>query len=199
MKLELAILVVSCAVGSCPGQGTFTVTFDGPPRIAPGTGIFVEQYYEGGMWFRPLGIVGPGNGFVRTGSGIPGLPNNGTAYVQATFGDSLMFSFVDGSVFNLRSVEVAGYSEVVPNVTAYFTGYRSDGSTVRTSVLGSGLPFQTYTFGPEFSQLTRVEVPDFGSLDNFVIVTPEPGRGALLLLGTAVWAARRVRGGQVPV
>jgi hypothetical protein len=179
----------------CHGQGKVVrITFDGPPVVAPGTAIFVQQYYESGILFRPIGVVGSGNGFVRRGtSPRPGWPDDGTAYVQASLGDSLMFSSVDGSLFDLSSVDVAGYSAVVPDVTAYFIGYRADGSTVTTSFLGSGLVFSTLHFGPEFSNLVRVEVPDFGSLDNLVISIPEPSTGSLLTLGALLIGPRLIR------
>lgn len=45
--------------------------------------------------------------------------------------------------------------------------------------------FQTFSFGPEFSSLTRVEIPTYGwSLDNLVVAIPKPGRWALLILGS---------------
>ena len=46
--------------------------------------------------------------------------------------------------------------------------------------------FETFHFGPEFSNLTRVEIPTFGwSLDNLVVV-PEPETWGLILLGAFV-------------
>ena len=53
--------------------------------------------------------------------------------------------------------------------------------------------FETFTFGPEFSGLTRVEIPTIGwSLDNLAVSlgVPEPGTGALLIVGAAVLAVR---------
>ena len=149
------------------------------------------------MWFRPLGVVGPGNGFSRSGGGISFFPENGTAYLAAPLGSSLVFSFLDGSVFDLVSVDLAEYSTTVPAAATFpFVGYRSDGSVVNASFTTDGIidgtgpvaDFQTFYFGPEFSGLTRVEIPTFGwSLDNLVVV-PEPGAWSLIILGAAVAA-----------
>ena len=70
------------------------------------------------MWFRPLGVVGPGNGFSRRGGGSPAfVPDNGTAYIVGALGDSLKMSFTDGTIFDLFSVDLAEYSTVVPNAS----------------------------------------------------------------------------------
>ena len=201
----LGVFGLFCATAQCLAQETLQITFDGQP---PGTGAFVQQYYEANMWFRPLGIVGPGNGFVRQGGAFFLAPENGTAYLQAALGNSLVFSFLDNSVFDLVSVDLAEYSTTVPNaVTVPFIGYRSDGSVVNASFTTDGIidgtgpiaDFQTFHFGPEFSGLTRVEIPTFGwSLDNLVVV-PEPGTWSLIILGAGVASIlfRNGRRGQV--
>lgn len=197
-------LIIACCCRTGFSQ-TLSITFDGAPLQPPGTSYFVEQYFESGMWFRPLGVVGPGNGFGRTGGGISFLPENGTAYLQALLGDSLTFSFLNGSVFNLVSVNLAEYSLGVPDaITVPFVGYRSDGSIVSTSFTTDGIidgtgplaDFQTFHFGPEFSGLTRVEIPASGwSLDNLVVAVPEPGPWALSLVAClallAAWLRKR--------
>src|SRR6266496_4465512 len=202
----LGLLGLSCATAQCIAQETLLITFDGQP---PGTGAFVQQYFESGMWFRPLGIVGPGNGFIRQGGAFSPFPENGTAYLQASLGDSLVFRFLDGSPFNLISVDLAEYSTTVPNaVTVPFIGYRADGSVVNTSFTTDGIidgtgpiaDFQTFHFGPEFSNLSRVEIPTFGwSLDNLVVAVPEPGTWSLIILGAGVGSILFSRGrrGQV--
>lgn len=138
------------------------------------------------------------------GGGSPSfIPDNGTAYIAAALGDSLVFSFLDGSVFNLVSVDLAEYSLTVPNaVTVPFVGYRFDGSVVNTSFTTDGIidgtgpipDFQTFHFGPEFSGLTRVEIPTYGwSLDNLVVAVPEPGTIALLMFGLGIAAICRFK------
>ena len=146
-------------LSTCHGQGTLQFNFDGPPLLSQGTGIFVQQYFESGMWFRPLGVVGPGNGFDRRrgGGAVTFIPDDGTAYLATALGDSLVFSFTNGWVFDLTSVDLAEYSTIVPNaVTVPFIGYRQDGSMVTTSFTTDGIidgtgplaDFQTFYFGP---------------------------------------------------
>ena len=105
-------LIVVCAVLlSCPiasAQGTFqnlTITFDGPPVQPPGTSYLIQRYSEADVWFAPI----PGtDGFIRSGSNQPpGWPEDGTAYLQASLGDSLRFGLVDGSSFDPVSVDLA--------------------------------------------------------------------------------------------
>ena len=201
----LGALGLFCVTAQSLGQETLHITFDGPPLQPPGTASYVQQYYEAGMWFRPSGMVGPGNGFDRIGAQpTPARPDNGTAYLRAALGDSLVFSFLSGSTFNLVSMDLAEYSTVVPNaVTVPVVGYRFDGSVVNTSFTTDGIidgtgpivDFQTFHFGPEFSNLTRVEIPSYGwALDNLVVAVPEPVTFALLILGigvVAIWRFKR--------
>jgi hypothetical protein len=98
-------------------------------------------------------------------------------------GQSLMFNFTNGSSFDMLSVDLAGYSSVVPDATIQFVGYRADGSTVMTNVDRHGIVFDTMYFGPGFSDLTRVEIPNsLWSLDNLTVSIPEPGTGTLGLI-----------------
>ena len=185
----LASLVA--VVASCEGQQPLLITFDGPPPQPPGTAFLIDRYDEGGMVFTPIsGSVG----FGRIGiSPVSFRPDNGTAYLQAALGETLAFQFSIGSPLRLLSVDLAEYSTVVPDaVTLHFIGYRMDGSIVTQDFTTDGIidgtgpirDFQTFYFGPEFSGLSRVEIPTFGwSLDNLVLV-PEPGAWGLILLGS---------------
>lgn len=192
----VGVVVVLLSTGNLDGQGTIRIGFEGPPVLRPGARIEVQGYSEGGVWFGPI----PGtDGFARTWSGDPQVAYNGTiAFLQATLGDSLMFGLLNSSSFTPLSVDLAGYSTVVPGpVTVPFVGYRPDGSTVTTSfttdgiVLGPSGPgdFQTFFFPADFSDVYRVEIPAYGwSLDNLVLSVPEPSTSALLTFGAALAA-----------
>jgi hypothetical protein len=195
--LGICVLLLSVCVASA--QGTFqslTVTFDGPPLQPPGSAYLIQSYREAGVWFAPI----PGtDGFTRQGSSPPpGWSDNGTAYVMAGMGDSLMFGLDDGSDFGLASVDLAEWSTAYPEaVTVPFVGYRQDGSTVAASFTTDGImdgtgplaDFQTFYFGAEFAGVYRVRIPACGwSLDNLVVSVPEPGTSTLLAIGAALMA-----------
>jgi hypothetical protein len=193
IALQLAVLC------SAWGQGTTRVTFDGAPLLRPGTARVEQSYNESGVWFAP--ILGT-DGFIRQGSNPPAAfwPDNGTAYVVAAVGESLMSGLEDGSEFSLVSVDLAEWSTDYPQaVSVRFVGYKPDGSTVTTTLVTDGImdgtgplaDFETLYFGPEFSGLRRVEIPTTGwSLDNLVFSIPEPGSGALLLTGGSIFGLR---------
>jgi len=165
---RVVLFALICFARGVLGQDIVQITFDGPPQQPPGTSFTVTNYYEAGMSFRP--VSGSGS-FSRVGPPTdPRDPNNGTAFLRTALGQSLKFSFTNGSTFDLVSVDLAGYSSVVPDGTVNFVGYRPDNSAVQTNVSVSGIVFQTCDFGPDFTGLIRVEIPNFGwSLDNLVI------------------------------
>jgi hypothetical protein len=184
------------------GNAQGTVTFDGPPLQPPGSAYVVQVYHESGVWFAPI----PGSdGFGRRGSNPPAAfwPDNGTAYVLAGLGDSLMLGLDDGSEFGLSSVDLAEWSTDYPEpVRVRFIGYKPDGSTVTTDLVTDGIidgtgplaDFQTLYFGPEFSGLTQVRIPTSGwCLDNLIVSIPEPGTWALLLAGGLLLGVTRFR------
>src|SRR6185436_12274384 len=154
-------------------------------------GRVVSEYTEGGMRFT--GADTYWNTFTRMGGGVTLFPENGTAYLQAAFTDSLKFGFADGSVFNAISVDLAEYSTVVSNAaTVYFIGYRHDGSIVTNALTTDGVidgtgpvqDFQTFQFSDQMRNLDRVEIPlwNYGwSLDNLVISIPEPSSASFVL------------------
>ena len=191
-----ALLLSVCVANA---QGTFqtlSITFDGPPLQPPGSAGVIQSYREAGVWFAPI----PGtDGFIRRGSSPPlGWPDNGTACVLGSLGDSLMFGLDDGSDFGLASVDLAEWSTAYPEaVTVPFVGYRRDGSTVTASFTTDGImdgtgplaDFQTVYFGPEFAGVYRVRIPAYGwSLDNLVVSIPEPGTSTLLAIGAVLVA-----------
>ena len=192
LAAAVAFLLCACTVVA---QGTFerlTVTFDGSPVVPRGTGRIVQSYEESGVRFAPI----PGtDGFARNGGGVLGCPDNGTAYLQATLGDSLMFSLDDGSSFDPVSVDLAEYSAILRDpVTVHFVGYRQDGTVVTDDITTAGIfngiapVFQTFSFDPGFSDLVRVEIPyPLWSLDNLTLQrsVPEPSTGVLVAIGAA--------------
>ena len=195
--------MLSCwlVVLQCYAQGTVHITFDGPPMQPPGTAYYIQQYSEGGILFTPMAWS---EGFGRRGENPrDGWPDNGSAYLQASLGDSLQFVFLDGSVFDLISVDLAEWSSALPEaVTVQFVGHRYDGSTVSTILTSDGVfdgegplaDFETLYFDPkEWTGLIRVEVPtDIWALDNVVVFVPEPSGVSLLMVGAAIiWASRR--------
>ena len=199
--LGIALVLVLPPVRS-HGQGTLTrITFDGPPPQPPGTAYNIQAYYESGMSWTPLpGAVG----FGRVGSNpTGGRPDDGTAYLQAGLGQSLTFRFIDDTAFDLLSVDLAEYSTAFQEpLTVHFIGYHLDGSIVTTDVITDGIidgtgplsDFQTFYLGPDFTGLTRVEMPFPGwSLDNVVVFVPEPSVGAQALLGAALLGLRFLR------
>jgi hypothetical protein len=187
-QVELLLIAsLSCGISACClGQGTLPINFNGTPVQSPGTAAIIQQYTESGMSFTSL----PGDVLLRNGGGIPGYPDNGTAYLQ---GGSLSFGFSDGTLFGLNSVDLAGYSDVVPDFSVEFIGYLFNGGTVTQSFSGSGIAFQTFSFGLQFTGLTEVEIatPNW-SLDNLSVSVPEPGDCQFAILGLiAITAASR--------
>ncbi len=105
MKTKIVVLLFACLrKATAYGQGTLQITFDGQPVQPSGTARVITNYFEGGMSFRPLPGV---NGLVRNGGGLSGYPDDGSAYLQGLLGNALMFSFTNGLVFGLVSVDLA--------------------------------------------------------------------------------------------
>jgi hypothetical protein len=192
---------------SCIAQGTFQIAFDGYPYQAPGTSHAVTNYTESGMSFQPMpGAFALGRVGSDDGSGFPrsGLPDDGSTFLDAALGGSVMLRFVNDTLFNLVSVDLAEYSIAFQtSATIHLVGYRQDGSTVTTVFTTDGIidgtgplpDFQTFYFNQDWSGLTRVEIPTSGwSLDNLVVSVPEPSIGALLALGAlafSFWRSKR--------
>ena len=181
------------------GHGALHIAFDGSLMIPAGAAYSVTDYYESDMVFKPLAFS-----FGRVAVNPASFrPDNGTAYLQAALTQSLMFSFTNGSLFQLVSVDLAEYSTVLPDaVTVHFVGYRADGTIVTTDLTTDGIidgtgplaDFETFHFGPEFSSLARVEIPTWGwSLDNLYVSVPEPETWSLLMTGGYLLTASRRR------
>ncbi len=191
IKSPLSIFVGIFCLGSVSsfGQGTLQITFDGPPAQPSGTQFGATSYSEAGMLFTPIDTTTPGSQLTRNGGGIAGYPDDGSAYMQE--GGGLLFSFTDGSVFGLKSVDLAGYSTAVPDYSVEFEGFLAGGGTITTTFSGTGINFQTVQFGSQWNGLTSVEVVDSPwSLDNLVVTVPEPSGFALTMLGAAFFCRR---------
>jgi len=199
----------SAAAGTGANQyQPVVITFDGPPVIRPGTSRIVQGYNESGMAFTPIDPDAPWAGFGRMGSNPPvSSPDNGTAYLKADSLSTLKFVSTTHLLFGLLAVDLAEYSTVALHQEAVlFIGYRYDGVVLTTTHITDGImdgtgplaDFQTFHFGPEWSDLERVEIPTPGwSLDNLVIgrpAVPEPASGTLLGVGgLALWCLRQRR------
>jgi len=181
------------------GQGTLTITFDGPPAQT-GQSV-VSSYVESGMHFES-----PLNGFGRSQSGfLSGFPDDGTTYLQGSGHggyNNVDANFIDGSTFGVESIDLAAFGGNSTNISAVFQGWLANGTLLTESISGLGIDFRMIDFGPEWSSgLTRFGVsndqssPDGWSVDNLVVIVPEPASGALLLMGgisgLAFWRWKR--------
>ncbi len=177
--------------------GNVTITFDQPPLLTYEGQESFSSYSESGMRFTTSNFFYRYHG-AGTIMGSPVFPAGN--YLQGAGVWPLDVESSDGSLFGLVSVDLASYSLVFPTYDFGFVGYKPNGSTVSTSFAGGGIKFQTYQFGPEWSGLTRVEMPgpDPGSLDNLVLSIPEPGSGALFALGALSLSFSRNRRRKLP-
>ncbi len=151
----------------------------------------------------PIDPNAPWAGFGRAGGGVPGFPENGTAYLIFDVASSLAGSMMRGAGFGLHSVDLSEFSTLYQyQETVRFVGYRADGSMVTTEFTTDGImdgtgplpDFQTFYFDERFSQVVRFEIPGSGyALDNLVFYIPEPGSGSLLIIGTFLAIRRRAR------
>lgn len=130
------------------------------------------------------------------------FPENGSTYILNGFGDSFSGTSTANSLFGLYSVDLAEFSTLYKSPWAVeFIGYKADGTTVRAEFVTDGIidgsgplaDFETFYFSDSFSDLVRFEVPNERmSLDNLVVIVPEPGSASLLVVGAlAFWQARR--------
>jgi hypothetical protein len=194
MKIRIQIILILALFGllaACHGQGTLPITFDGPPIQPPQTAYTVQSYQESGMAFSSLT-----EGFTRVGPSLVGRPQNGTSYLAAPLGESLVFNMQNNFPFGVVSVDLASYSTLVPDFTINFVGYLPNGSTIITNFSGTGIDFRTVNFGSEWSSgLTRVEIPNYAwSLDNLTVGIPEPTSSVLIWVGAVILGLSRMKG-----
>lgn len=208
-SLRALLVNLLCALaitqdGVC--DGTLSIIFELPPVPGPGQGDGGPEYVESGMRFMPRYLGSAiSQGVLRYHGPYFGFPDNGSTYFGGVdnLTNTLVFGRVDGGLFSLVSVELADYNTVFPGPgTVEFVGHRSDGSIVTQDFLlqrliVDGRPaFEAFSFGPEFSDLARVEVPShYWWMDNLVVLIPEPSSLVLLAGGglVAVVCALRTR------
>lgn len=199
LETWVMMILLFWSVSHCYSQGTMQtllITFDGPPVVEPGAAVSVFQYEATGMNF--------GSGFgsmIRRGSDPgPEWPDNGSAYLQSS--PSMGIGLTNGGIFDLVSVDYAELSIANTNATFFVSSHRQDGSLVATNFSADGIidgtgpvaDFETFVFGPEFRNLSNVSIEfPFGSLDNLVVVVPEPSVVAWLLVGGGLFASLRAR------
>lgn len=158
--------------GPAPLAPTVTIRFN--TVFFPGGPIVLTDIIESDMrFFTPAGVT-------HSDIGDPMLPDNGTPFMLLDAGQTpLVITNTTSAVFALMSVDLSEFSTVFAAPRAIpFVGYKADGSTVsRTFNLdgvidGSGPlgDFETFSFGNDFRDLTRVEVQtDLYCMDNVVL------------------------------
>ncbi len=136
----------------------------------------MDDWFEQGILF-----TGP-NGFSQYDSGRSATPDNGSAYLHFAKGpaQTLTFSFVDSTPFTLISVDLAEYStRFAERMNVRFDCHKTDGTVQTSSFALDGLidgpggisDFETFTFGPEFTEISYVKVPTTTySMDNVMFV-----------------------------
>ena len=174
-----------CLVGQCHGQGTMTITFNGQP---PGTESLVTTYSESQFLFSPIGV----RAFYIAGAGVPGLPDNGTGFLDLPAGGVSFFWDIppgyDGlpsNFFNFLSFDAAEYGGPETLEVIGFPG--SLGPAVTNYFSVNSQTFQTFNLDSSFASLDQVEIlyASDWTLDNVVVGgvgIPEPTCGALVVL-----------------
>ncbi len=173
-----ANILVIAATNPPVEPGEIIIGFN--PASLPFGSRMVTNWTESGFFFSTP------NRMAHSDAGLANWPDNGSAFLVFSANQKpLTFRHLAGNLFSLRSMDLAEYSTVFrtpKDITV--TGYKADNSPVSVVVRidgaidgpGGAADFQTFTFGPEFSQLDRVEVfPDIYSLDNVrVLVESAP-------------------------
>jgi hypothetical protein len=200
IPLLLILMISGGQYGLAQGRITDNINFNN--SVPPGSGVALSYYYETPFVFTPINT---GEQFTLAGGAISSFPENGTAYILQGAFNTLSGTRIGSTRFGLYSVDLAEFSRLYAfPVTIQFFGYKADGSIVTANFSTDGVidgtgplaDFQTFYFGPEFTDLTKFEVPGHGyALDNLIYynVVPEPSSGALLVLGLAIFLAWKIR------
>ena len=186
-----AAFALFCLVGHCLGQGTVTIGFEGPPPQPPGTYSIISQYSESGMLFTAPHTM---SGLLLVGSGVPGDPDDGTAYLGTLVNTTLEVNSLSGVPFSITSFDVAGFAGLFTPPTLQVVGFLQNGTTVTNDFTGIGTSFQTVHLDSGFADLNTVDLTGGFAFDNVVVTIPEPSTAALMLtaaLGAAGYARAR--------
>jgi hypothetical protein len=155
-------------------EGSRILSFD-LPTFPIGADYYSHEIQE-------QNFVITGNGGVTVGSAISSLyPNNGSNYVtcQADPPTKLTIRHTESIPFTILAIDLAELSKnaAVPT-TIQFTGYKVSGGTVTQSFVTDGIndgtgplaDFQTFTFNPNFTGLSKVEIiTNKQMVDNIVV------------------------------
>lgn len=173
-------IIVDDAGGGGGGGGgsgtTTTVEWEGPPTVPSGSFVYPTSYDEDGFHFR----LTDDSAMTRTGANNSNRPDNGTSFLSLLFGDTLEVTQIDGSVFDVTSVDHAEYSTVFNSPQQMtWTGYKPDGSSVTHTFTTDGTidgpggqeDFETFTFPSYFTGLNRLVIARPSALDNLVFST----------------------------
>jgi hypothetical protein len=177
--LAFAALSLCSLSANSLGQGTITITFEGPPPQPPGTYSYLSTYAESGMVF----VDGP-DSLVLVGSGVAGVPDDGTTYLGTAVNTTATVSSLSGVRFGLSSFDVGKFYGLLTPPTLQVVGFRPDGTTITNNFTPSGPNFKTFHFDSQFVGLSSVSMNGGFALDNLVVGIPEPSAGGLILLGT---------------
>ena len=115
----------------------------------------------------------------------PNFPSNGTIHFGATLFSQPLLDRADDAAFSITQIDLAHYSRSAIVPTVAFRGQRADGSVVNaTATLGPTFDstFDTFQFGPEWSNLRSFSfLSDRFAWDNIVVAPQVPEPSAALL------------------
>lgn len=180
---------------------TVTITFD-PPSVTEGVGL-LESWEESGFIVRALaGSMEHRDSRTPLGA-LSAYPDNGSAYITAA--SAIEVEAIDPEVsFQVYSVDLAEYSSDFANemIVLAFGDTTTSRYLVSTDLFldgiidGSGAAndFETFVLGDRFTNMRMFGVlPSHGrcSIDNIVLIVPEPGTLLFLILGGLGMLSRR--------
>ena len=131
-------------------------------------------------------------------------PQNGTKYIQMSTQNMYpaIITEKSGSPFDIMSIDIGEYSSVFRGEprTSTFKGYSTSGEILTQVFTVDGFfdgvgglnDFETFNFGSEWKDLTRVEFINGLTFDNIAISIPEPSIAGLMgFTGCGIFFVRR--------